>query len=35
LRLDLDPDRMSDDQRKAAADELRRALAALEKDGNG
>ena len=33
LRLELDPARMSNDQRRAAADELRRALAALEEQG--
>ena len=31
LRLDLDPDQMSEDERKAAANALRRALGALEK----
>ncbi len=31
LRLELDADRMSDDERKAAADALRRALGLLEK----
>jgi PAS domain S-box-containing protein len=31
LRLELDANRMSDDERKAAADELRRALGMLEK----
>ena len=31
LRLELDAERMSDDERKAAADTLRRALASLEK----
>jgi class 3 adenylate cyclase len=31
LRLELDADRMSDDERKAAADALRRALESLEK----
>ena len=35
LRLELDPDRMSDDERKAAADALRRALGLLEKGGQG
>ena len=33
LRLELDADRMSDDERKAAADALRRALGLLEKGG--
>jgi PAS domain S-box-containing protein len=33
LRLELDADRMSDDERKAAADALRRALGLLEKSG--
>jgi PAS domain S-box-containing protein len=33
LRLELDADRMSDDERKAAADTLRRALGLLEKGG--
>jgi adenylate cyclase len=33
LRLELDADRMSDDERKSAADALRRALELLEKDG--
>jgi class 3 adenylate cyclase len=32
LRLELEVDRMSDDERKAAADKLRRALGLLEKD---
>ena len=31
LRLDIDPDRMTDDERRAAADKLRRALGLLEK----
>ena len=35
LRLELDADRMSDDERKAAADALRRALGLLEKGGEG
>jgi PAS domain S-box-containing protein len=35
LRLEFDPDRMSDDERKAAADALRCALRLLEKDGQG
>jgi class 3 adenylate cyclase len=35
LRLELDADRMSDDERKAAADALRRALGLLEKSGPG
>ena len=35
LRLELDADRMSDAERKAAADELRRALGLLEKSGQG
>ena len=35
LRLELDADRMSDDERKAAADALRRALGLLEKSGQG
>ena len=35
LRLELDADRMSDDERKAAADTLRRALGLLEKGGKG
>ena len=35
LRLELDPDGMSDDERKAAADALRRALGLLEKGGQG
>jgi hypothetical protein len=35
LRLELDADRMSDDQRKAAADALRRALGLLERGGQG
>ena len=35
LRLELDADRMSDDERKAAADALRRALGMLEKGGRG
>jgi PAS domain S-box-containing protein len=34
LRLEIDPDRMSDDERKVAADALRRALGLLEKDGS-
>ena len=33
LRLELDADRMSDDERKVAADALRRALGVLEKGG--
>ena len=33
LRLELEVDRMSGDDRKAAADALRRALGLLEKDG--
>jgi PAS domain S-box-containing protein len=33
LRLELNADRMSDDERKAAADALRRALRSLEKGG--
>jgi adenylate cyclase len=35
MRLELDADRMSDDERTAAADKLRRALESLEKRGNG
>ena len=35
LRLELDADRMSDDERKAAADALRRALGLLEKGSHG
>jgi PAS domain S-box-containing protein len=35
LRLEVDADRMSDDERKAAADVLRRALGLLEKGGQG
>ena len=35
LRLELDADRMSDDERKAAADALRRALGLLERGGRG
>src|SRR5262245_5541080 len=35
LRLELNADRMSDDERKAAADALRRALGILEKGGRG
>jgi class 3 adenylate cyclase len=35
LRLELDADRMSDDERKAAADTLRRALGLLERGGQG
>jgi PAS domain S-box-containing protein len=35
LRLELEIDRMSGDERKAAADALRRALGLLEKDGEG
>ena len=31
LRLELDPDRMTDDERRAAADKLRRALGLLER----
>ena len=34
LRLELDPDHMSDDERKVAADALRRALGLLEKGGS-
>jgi hypothetical protein len=34
LRLELDPERMSDDERKVAADALRRALGLLEKGGS-
>ena len=33
LRLEIQVDRMSDDERRAAADKLRRALGLLEKDG--
>jgi len=33
LRLELDADRMSDDERKVAADALRRALELVEKSG--
>ena len=33
LRLELDADRMSDDERKAAADALRCALELLERRG--
>jgi hypothetical protein len=33
LRLELDPERMSEDERHAAAAQLRRALSLLEKDG--
>jgi class 3 adenylate cyclase/PAS domain-containing protein len=33
LRLELDPERMSQDERQAAAAQLRRALSLLEKDG--
>ena len=32
LRLELDPERMSQDERQAAAAQLRRALSLLEKD---
>jgi hypothetical protein len=35
LRLELDSDRMSNDERKAAADALRRALELLEKGAQG
>jgi class 3 adenylate cyclase len=35
LRLELEVDRMSGDERKAAADALRRALGLLEKDVQG
>jgi hypothetical protein len=35
LRLEVDADRMSDDERKSAADMLRRALGLLEKDCQG
>ena len=35
LRLEVDADRMSDDERKSAADMLRRALGLLEKDSQG
>jgi PAS domain S-box-containing protein len=35
LRLEFEVDRMSDDERKAAADKLRRALGMLEKDSQG
>ncbi|MGA8319473.1 MAG: adenylate/guanylate cyclase domain-containing protein, partial [Xanthobacteraceae bacterium] len=35
LRLEVNADRMSDNERKAAADVLRRALGLLEKDGQG
>ena len=35
LRLELDADRMSDAERKAAAEALRRALGSLEKGGQG
>lgn len=35
LRLELDPDRMSDDERKLAAQTLRHALGLLEKDTHG
>ena len=31
LRLDLDPERITDDKRRAATDKLRRALGLLEK----
>jgi PAS domain S-box-containing protein len=34
LRLELNPERMSDDERKVAADTLRRALGLLEKGGS-
>jgi hypothetical protein len=34
LTLDFDADRMSNDERKAAADALRSALESLEKRGN-
>jgi hypothetical protein len=34
LRLELDPERMSGDERKVAADALRRALGLLEKGGS-
>jgi hypothetical protein len=33
LRLELDPERMSQDERQAAAAHLRRALRLLEQDG--
>jgi hypothetical protein len=33
LRLEIDADRMSDDERKAAADKLRHALGLLERGG--
>jgi hypothetical protein len=33
LRLELDADRMTDEERRAAADTLRRALGLLEKGG--
>jgi adenylate cyclase len=35
LRLELDVERMSEDERKAAAEALRRALGRLEKDAHG
>jgi hypothetical protein len=35
LKLELEIDRMSGDERKAAADALRRALGLLEKGGQG
>jgi adenylate cyclase len=35
LRLEIDADRMSDNERKAAADALRRALGMLEQGGQG
>ena len=35
LKLELEVDRMSDDERKAAADALRRALGLLENEGQG
>ena len=35
LKLELEIERMSEDERKAAADALRRALGLLEKDGQG
>ena len=35
LKLELEVDRMSNDERKAAADTLRRALGLLENDGQG
>jgi hypothetical protein len=35
LKLEIEVDRMSGDERKAAADALRRALGLLEKDVQG